>query len=138
VGVDQSVTVLVASAISAVVALTVVALQSDFERRRQAYAARIERLANFFAAAHAVAIGIGSLARTEIGDKDATELRIREELADRFNTRFAQIRLLEDQELVDVATRLDRELVAQTELARSKQWSRADWRMTRMHLRRAD
>ena len=130
-GMNGASAALVASAISAVVAMLVVTLQNILERRRQALKDRIERLAAFFADAHAIAIAHGSLARASMDEKGKVETQIREQLADRFNLRFAQVRLLEETALVESAIAIDQELVSQAERARASEWSRDEWRRQR-------
>jgi hypothetical protein len=134
--VNNSATALLASSISAVVAMAVVGLQHSLERRRQQRADRAERLGAFFAASHAVALSLGTLARAPLSEKERIEAGSLVELADRMNSRFAQVRLLEDREVMAAATLMDRELVRLTDEARTKQWSRADWREARAELSR--
>ncbi len=126
-------TALVASSISAVVAMAVVGLQYSLERRRQQRADRAQRLAAFFAATHAFVLYLGPLARAPLAKKEQILADARD-LEDRLSACFAQVRLLEDREIVDAATRLDRELVRLEGRAREKQWSRTDWREARAGL----
>jgi hypothetical protein len=110
---NGSSTALIASAISAVVALSVVALQSSIERNRGRRAERVERLAAFFADVPGVTIAIGGLARAPSDEKATAEGVLRERHADRLNFRLWQIRLLEEHEMVAAAVSIDRELVRQ-------------------------
>jgi hypothetical protein len=125
---DSTAAVVAASVISAVVALAVVTIQWRVEQRRQSRTERVERLAAFVADAHASIVGIGVLARAAAQEKAVVEERFRDKHADQFNTRLAQIRLLEDVAIVEAAVALDRELVAEVEAARSRIWSRDEWR----------
>jgi hypothetical protein len=129
---DSSAAVVAASVISAVVALGVVTIQWRVEQRRLSRTERVERLAAFVAETHAVIVAIGVLARAAAQEKTVVEERIREQHADRFNARLAQIRLLEDIAIAEAAVALDRELVAEMEAARSRIWSRDEWREQRM------
>lgn len=129
--------VLLASAISAGVAMIVVGLQNSLERRRRERRDRIERLAAFFSAAHAVAIGIVSVALAPKPHKAETESEVRAALSDRYNSLFSQLRLQENEEVVLAASRIDAELVRLTESASSRQWSRAEWHPQREALAHA-
>ncbi|MCG5473027.1 hypothetical protein LADH09A_000911 [Micromonospora sp. LAH09] len=129
----KSGTALLASSISAVVAMAVVWLQYSLERRRQQRADRAERLAGFFAASHALVLHLGNLARAPLDEKDQIEVKARD-LEDRINSRLAQVQLLEDRDIVDVARRLDGQLVHLARQARTKQWPRDDWREARADL----
>jgi len=134
--VNDAAAVLLGSSISAIVAMIVVGLQHSLERRRQERAERADRLGAFFAASHAVAIGIQTLARASVDDKVAVEANIRATLSDRFNSRLAQLRLLEDCDVVVAAAMIDRELMHQTDMARTVKWDDPEWRDTRNELNR--
>jgi hypothetical protein len=129
---DPAVAVVAASVISAVVALAVVTIQWRVEQRQLSRAERVKHLAAFVAESHAVVVAIGALARADAQEKTVVEDQIRDQHADRFNARLAQIRLLEDVAIVEAAVALDRELVAETEAARSRIWSRDEWRERRV------
>jgi len=129
---NQAAAVVAASVISAVVALAVVTIQWRHEQRRLSRTERVKHLAAFVAESHAVIVAIGDLARAADQEKAVVEERIRDQHADRFNSRLAQIRLLEDITIVEAAVALDRELVAETDAARSHIWSRDEWRERRV------
>src|SRR5258705_1253881 len=93
-------TVLLASSISAVVAMVIVGLQHSLERRRQQRADRAERLGGVFAASHAVVLHLGTVARAPLPDKGRIEPDARD-LQDRLNAPFAHVRLLEYRAIVD-------------------------------------
>ena len=128
---DQAAAIVAASVISAVVALAVVTIQWRAEQRRLSRTERIKRLAAFVAESHAVIVAIGDLARAAAQEKTVVEERIRHRHADRINFRLAQIRLLEDIAIVEAAVALDRQLVVEADEARSRIWSRDEWRERR-------
>jgi hypothetical protein len=131
---NSSAAVLVGSAVSAIVAMAVVALQYSLERRRQSLAERADRLGDFLASSYAVVSGIEAIAKAPLDDKAQVEAGIRSVLEDRLNTSLTRLRLFEEADVVAAATYLERELTRITGLARVQVWSRADWRDQRAEL----
>jgi hypothetical protein len=105
---DTSVTVLVGSAISAVVAMGVVALQYMLERRRQSLVDRAERPGEFLSTSFAVSSGIEIVARAAPADKERREGDVRSDVEDRLNRSLTRLRLFEDEDLVLAATLMER------------------------------
>lgn len=128
--------VLIGSAISAIVAMVVVALQYSLERRRHSLAERAERLGEFLAASYAVAVGIGEIAIAPLKDKIQVEADARSALEDRLNRCLTKVRLFEDADVVAAATYMERELTRITGIANSQVSSRAQWRRQRSELSR--
>lgn len=133
---NSSAAVLVGSALSAIVAMVVVALQHSLERRRQSLAERADRLGDFLASSYAVSVGIEEIARASLDDKAQVEVDMRSALQDRLNISLTRLRLFEEANVVAAATYLERELTRITVLARVQVWSRVEWRGQRTELSR--
>ena len=133
---NSSAAVLVGSAISAIVAMAVVALQYSLERRRQSIAERADRFGDFLASSYAVVAGIEAIARAPLDAKAQVEADMRSALQDRLNRSLTRLRLFEATDVVATATYLERELTRITDLARVQVWSQADWRDQRTELSR--
>lgn len=129
--VTDSAAVIVGASISALVAMIVVGLQHQLERSRRARDARAARLARFMAASHAIVLGLGDVARAPEAEKKALMIRLKTDQEDRINQALAELRLLEQQPVVDVAIELDRELTRLTPIAKKQMWSPEDWRSQR-------
>jgi hypothetical protein len=111
--------------------MIVVGLQHRLERSSSARDAQAERLARFMGASHEIVLGLGDVARAPEAEKKAllTDLVMDQRI--RINQALAELRLLEEKGVVKAAKDLDRELVALTDLAKEKVWSREDWRNQR-------
>jgi hypothetical protein len=133
---NTSAAVLIGSAISAIVAMAVVAFQYSLERRKQSLAERAERLGDFLASSYAVAVGIEEIAGEPIEHKTRVEAKVRSSVEDRLNSCLTRLRLFEDADVVAAATYLERELTRITDVARDQVWSRAAWRDQRSELSR--
>lgn len=125
---NASATILIASAISAIVAMAVVALQYSLERRKQTLAERADRLGDFLSASYAVARGIEEIAIAASKNKIRTEADVRSAIQDRLNNSLTLLRLFEDSEVVAAATYIERELTRMNRIALSQAWSREAWR----------
>lgn len=126
---NTSAAVLIGSAISAIVAMAVVALQHSLERRKQSLAERAERLGEFLASSYAVAVGIEEVAIAPTGNKAAIEVNVRSIVEDRFNSCLTRLRLFEDADIVAAATYLEREMTRLMGAARDRVWPRGEWRV---------
>jgi hypothetical protein len=134
--VTETSAVLIGSAISAIVAMVVVALQSSLERRRQSLADRADRLGDFLSATYAVSSGIEEVAIAAPKSKLHMEADARSAAQDRLNNSLTRLRLFEDADVVTTATYLERELTRINNLARNQQWTRDAWRTQRTELAR--
>ena len=134
--VNEASAVLIGSAISAIVAMVVVALQNSLERRRQSLADRADRLGDFLSATYAVSSGIEEVAIAAPKSKFHMEADVRSAAQDRLNNSLTRLRLFEDADVVTTATYLERELTRINSLARNQQWARDAWRMQRSELAR--
>jgi hypothetical protein len=97
------------------------------ERKRQAKAARTQRLSRLCAAAQALAVYIGVIARAAMVDKPRLETVALGELADRFNTALAEVRLLETTKIINAANALDNKLIELGSKASTDVWGRHNW-----------
>jgi hypothetical protein len=136
----ESATVLVGAALSSMVALLVVVLQQRLARRDQQHEVRAARLADFAAAAWTCTLIIGVVARRQLTKKesDGFEQELEWNSAfDAYNEALSRIHLLETEEIVKAADRLDRQMGDSHRLARSQQFSPEEWRVTRAPLSEA-
>jgi hypothetical protein len=126
--VTDAAAIIVGASISAIVAMIVVGLQHRLERLASAKDARAERLARFMGASHEIVLGLGDVARAPDAEKKALLTRLEMDQRVRINQALAELRLLEEADVVEDAMRLDRELVRQARLAEKEVWSPEDWR----------
>jgi hypothetical protein len=132
--VNSAAAVLIGSLLSAVVAIFIMGLQASLERRRRSHIDRTERLANFLSASYAAGTAIGALARAPIDEKRAADEAIRQAEEGPLNASLTRLHLLEEAEILQAATAIDRELTRLPGLAMEKQWTRDDWRHERKRL----
>lgn len=131
---NQALAVIIGATISACVTVLVVGVQHILQGRRDARERASIRLADFYTTAHALALRIGDLARSPAEEKSRVRAQIRDELAGRINSIVSSIHLHDDDIIIEIAYRIDRDLVDLTDRAEEKVWTREHWRVERTGL----
>jgi hypothetical protein len=121
---------IISALVSAATAVFVVNRQHALERNRASEAASITRLAEFLAAALAMSLDLGKLARAPLSHP-VEKHALPGEVTDRFKTALATLRIAEPREVAAVAVELDDHFRELTDAARSRQWERDEWRARR-------
>jgi hypothetical protein len=85
-------------------------------------------------ASYATVLAIGALARAPMSSKDHVDEAICGAEEEALNASLTRLHLFEDDDILLAATEIDRELTRLPELARSKKWTRAEWRFKRNQL----
>jgi hypothetical protein len=128
--------VVAGATISGVIGVLVVVVQQWIVHTRDQQKARVERLAEFSAAGWVLTLCTGDLAQAERPNKPSVEAAHSEKV-DRFVHALAQVQLLDDASVYEVAHDVDKELTKLIEAARSRVYSVGDWDDARTSLTEA-
>ncbi len=129
--INQAIAVIIGATISACVTILVVGVQHFLTGRRHELEKSAERFSSFYTTAHKLALRIGDLARAPMDDKNLIRDKIRDELADTFNSMISSIHLHDAHNLVEICYLIDSELISLTNTAMEAVWTREDWRRER-------
>jgi hypothetical protein len=125
----------IGASISAVIAVFVVLLTAYLERRRKSHSDSADRLAEYLASTHDGEVAISDLARAADGDKNKAREDVRLRM-DRKNTVLEAIKLLEKDEIVVAANKLDERLQDLFAKAKEKEY-KDEWPAERRDLEEA-
>lgn len=124
-------TALLSAGVSALVAVVVVVMRERLVQKQLARDSRAGRLAEFSAAAWAVALFLGQIAAEEGEGQDGLADAMDGQVADRFNSALAMIRLLDAESVYTAAIAVDESLNRLLEAARGDRWTRSAWKAKR-------